>query len=89
MPLVSFQKVSKYFGAECILHEIDWTIEPGQHVGLIGANGTGKTTMLNRARALAERQGYRMAGLAPSASAAAPAGGASGASSTRRQRRLR
>ncbi len=39
-------------------------------VGVQGYAGTGKTTMLNRARALAERQGYRMIGLAPSASAA-------------------
>ena len=39
-------------------------------VGVQGYAGTGKTTMLNRARALAEKQGYRMEGLAPSASAA-------------------
>ena len=38
-------------------------------VGVQGYAGTGKTTMLRRARALAEKNGYRMAGLAPSASA--------------------
>ena len=38
-------------------------------VGVQGYAGTGKTTMLNRARVLAEKKGYRMAGLAPSASA--------------------
>ena len=38
-------------------------------VGVQGYAGTGKTTMLSRARALAEKKGYRMAGLAPSASA--------------------
>ena len=38
-------------------------------VGVQGYAGTGKTTMLNRARALAEKNGYRMLGLAPSASA--------------------
>ena len=38
-------------------------------VGVQGYAGTGKTAMLNRARALAERNGYRMTGLAPSASA--------------------
>ena len=38
-------------------------------VGVQGYAGTGKTTMLNRARTLAEKQGWRMAGLAPSASA--------------------
>ncbi len=38
-------------------------------VGVQGYAGTGKTTMLDRARTLAEKSGYRMAGLAPSASA--------------------
>ena len=38
-------------------------------VGVQGYAGTGKTTMLNRARVLAEKKGYRMTGLAPSASA--------------------
>ena len=38
-------------------------------VGVQGYAGTGKTTMLDRARVLAEKKGYRMAGLAPSASA--------------------
>ncbi len=39
-------------------------------VGVQGYAGTGKTTMLDRARVLAEKKGWRMAGLAPSASAA-------------------
>ena len=39
-------------------------------VGVQGYAGTGKTTMLNRARGLAEKKGWRMTGLAPSASAA-------------------
>ena len=38
-------------------------------VGVQGYAGTGKTTMLARARALAEKKGWRVAGLAPSASA--------------------
>ena len=38
-------------------------------IGVQGYAGTGKTTMLRRARALAEKKGYRMIGLAPSASA--------------------
>ena len=32
-------------------------------VGVQGYAGTGKTTMLNRARALSEKQGYSMLGL--------------------------
>ena len=39
-------------------------------VGVQGYAGTGKTTMLRRARALLEKKGYDVRGLAPSASAA-------------------
>ena len=39
-------------------------------VGVQGYAGSGKTTMLNRARALLEKRGYEVRGLAPSASAA-------------------
>ena len=38
-------------------------------IGVQGYAGAGKTTMLDRARVLAEKKGYRMIGLAPSASA--------------------
>ncbi len=38
-------------------------------VGVQSYAGTGRTTMLSRARTLAEKKGWRMAGLAPSASA--------------------
>ena len=38
-------------------------------VGVQGYAGSGKTTMLDRARVLAQKKGYRMIGLAPSASA--------------------
>ena len=38
-------------------------------VGVQGYAGTGKTTMLDRVRTLAEKKGWRLVGLAPSASA--------------------
>ena len=38
-------------------------------IGVQGYAGSGKTTMLDRARVLAEKKGYRLGGLAPSASA--------------------
>ena len=44
--------------------------EEDRVVGVQGYAGTGKTTMLRRARALLEKRGYRVRGLAPSASAA-------------------
>ena len=44
--------------------------EKDRVVGVQGYAGTGKTTMLDRARALLEKRGYEVRGLAPSASAA-------------------
>ena len=55
-------------------------------VGVQGYAGTGKTTML--ARALAEKKGYRMAGLAPSASAVQTLAGEAGIESETLQRFL-
>jgi ATP-binding cassette subfamily F protein 3 len=46
MPLASFHNLSIYYGAHRILHDVSWGIDTGHHVGLIGANGAGKTTML-------------------------------------------
>ena len=44
--------------------------DPDRVVGVQGYAGTGKTRMLRRARALFEKRGYEVRGLAPSASAA-------------------
>ncbi len=57
-------------------------------VGVQGYAGTGKTTMLGRARTLAERAGYRAVGLAPSASAARTLGAEAGIESETLQRFL-
>ena len=50
-------------------------------VGVQGFAGTGKTTMLNRARALLEKRGFEVRGLAPSASAARTLDGEAGIAS--------
>ena len=57
-------------------------------VGVQGYAGTGKTTMLNRARLLAEKSGHRVIGLAPSASAARTLGAEAGIESETLQRFL-
>ena len=57
-------------------------------VGVQGYAGTGKTRMLERARALAEKKGWRMAGLAPSASAVKTLAAESGIESETLQRFL-
>ena len=57
-------------------------------VGVQGYAGTGKTTMLDRARVLAAKRGYRMIGLAPSASAAKTLGEEAGIETETLQRFL-
>ena len=57
-------------------------------VGVQGYAGTGKTTMLARARTLAEKKGWRMTGLAPSASAVQTLGSEAGIESETLQRFL-
>ncbi len=57
-------------------------------VGVQGYAGVGKTRMLGRARALAEKKGWRMMGLAPSASAARTLAAESGIESETLQRFL-
>ena len=62
--------------------------EKDRTVGVQGYAGTGKTRMLNRARALAEKKGWRMVGLAPSASAVRTLAAESGVESETLQRFL-
>ena len=62
--------------------------EKDRVVGVQGYAGTGKTTMLNRARALLKKRGFEVKGLAPSASAARTLAGGAGIESETLQRFL-
>ncbi|MFG2171220.1 ectoine/hydroxyectoine ABC transporter ATP-binding protein EhuA [Streptomyces niveus] len=44
--LIRFDKVTKRFGANTVLDSMDFTVNSGKHVTLIGASGSGKTTIL-------------------------------------------
>ena len=46
MAVVSLNAVRKSFGSRTVLDALDFRIEPGARVGVIGANGSGKSTML-------------------------------------------
>jgi ABC-2 type transport system ATP-binding protein len=45
-PIIAFSKVSKSFGAQQVLREVEFDIRPGEFVGLAGVNGAGKTTLI-------------------------------------------
>ena len=44
--LIGLQNVTFEFGARVIIEDATWHIQPGDRIGLIGYNGTGKSTIL-------------------------------------------
>ena len=43
--LIGLQNVTFEFGARVIVQDATWHIQPGERIGLIGYNGTGKSTL--------------------------------------------
>ena len=46
MPLIQLSQVSLAYGHVPLLDQVDLVIEPGERIGLIGRNGTGKSSLL-------------------------------------------
>lgn len=44
--LIGLQNVTFEFGARVIVEDASWSVFPGERIGLIGYNGTGKSTIL-------------------------------------------
>jgi ATP-binding cassette, subfamily F, member 3 len=44
--MIQLTAAGKRFGPKILFQELDWLITPHDRVGLVGANGTGKTTLL-------------------------------------------
>jgi ATP-binding cassette, subfamily F, member 3 len=44
--MIQLSNAGKRFGPKVLFQELDWLVTPQDRVGLVGANGTGKTTLL-------------------------------------------
>jgi ATP-binding cassette subfamily F protein 3 len=44
--MIQLSSAGKRFGPKLLFNELDWLITPRDRVGLVGANGTGKSTLL-------------------------------------------
>jgi len=44
--MIQCNHIQKYYGAELVLSDVSFEIKEGETVGLIGRNGTGKTTLM-------------------------------------------
>ncbi|MDR2133448.1 MAG: ABC-F family ATP-binding cassette domain-containing protein [Clostridiales Family XIII bacterium] len=47
MIVLSVKNLTKTYGANTVLHEVNFHVNRGDRVGIVGANGAGKTTLLN------------------------------------------
>lgn len=45
--LLRLAGVHKHFGAQIVLNDVNFAVSPGEIVGLVGPNGSGKTTTIN------------------------------------------
>ena len=67
--LLGLQNVTFEFGARVIVEDATWHIQPNERIGLIGYNGTGKSTLLKvftgqylPSRALLKKAGIPLSG---------------------------
>ena len=66
---IQLRGVTKHFGSKAILDNLDWTVEQGQVIGLLGRNGAGKSTLMECLLGLREIDGgsIRLFGESPDA----------------------
>lgn len=59
-PLIRATGLNTHYGASHILRGIDFTVDQGQTIGLMGRNGMGKTTLLKSIMGLVKPSGGRV-----------------------------
>ena len=47
MSILNVEHLSHGFGDRAIFHDVSFRLLKGEHIGLIGANGEGKSTFMN------------------------------------------
>lgn len=57
MPILNVEKLEKYYGAKPILRAVDFQLDFGEKAGLVGKNGSGKTTILQILAGRLEKDG--------------------------------
>src|SRR5690349_13330850 len=46
IPMIQLTGAAKRFGPKTLFENLDWLVTPNERVGIVGANGTGKSTLL-------------------------------------------
>ena len=59
MNIVNIEQISKVFGEKVIFDNASFGIQEGDKIGIIGINGTGKTTLLRMIAGLEEPDAVR------------------------------
>ena len=44
--MIQLSEAGKRFGPKILFENLNWLLTPKDHVGIVGANGTGKSTLL-------------------------------------------
>jgi len=56
-PLVEAERLSFAYGGNAVLHDVSFSVRPGEFVALVGPNGAGKSTLLKLLLGLLEPSG--------------------------------